>query len=76
MAKKLTERQIVYVALKWAEESMKEMLSGTQPNDTIHINTKNRLEQLVTYREKKYGKEKDPFDNAKNILLFYLMDKK
>lgn len=73
---KLTTAQIVKLALDWGIPSMDEMISGTDKNDPHRAVLEGQIAQMRAYRNKHYGKPRDPFANAKLVNIFDLPETK
>lgn len=69
MRKKLTNAQIIYKALVWAEESMAEMVHGCGGNE-YGQEVEADMKQLRAYRKKRFGERADPMKGAKPINVF------
>lgn len=66
---KLTAAEIIYTALVWADESMDQMISGCAEQDPYRAEVISLRKQLRAYRNRRFGKPKDPFEGAKALTL-------
>lgn len=65
MPNKMNAAEIVRVAIIWAEESMCEMIHGCSHDDPYRKQVQDLLKQMRTYRNRRFGKPRDPFEGGK-----------
>lgn len=59
--------KIIYNALVWAEESMLAMLGGLPVADAYRVKLLDELKQMRAYRNRRFGKPKDPFAGTRKM---------
>lgn len=65
--RKMTAGEIVHTALIWGEESMEQMIAGTDKDDPYHAQVKSELKQLRAYRKRRFGERPDPTAGCKLV---------
>lgn len=66
---KRTSAEIIAIAIVWAEESMLQMIDGCQDDDPYRAEVVDDLKQMRAYQNRRFGKRKDPTDDAKLLTL-------
>lgn len=69
MPKKLTAAEIIFTALVWGDESMSQMIEGLHDGDPYKAEVKSELKQLRAYRQRRFGKDRNPFEGCKTVTL-------
>ena len=67
MPNKMNAAEIVRIAIIWAEESMCEMIHGCHEDDPYRKQVQDQLKQLRDYRNRRFGKSRDPFEGAESL---------
>lgn len=67
MSEKLSATDLVRISIIWAEESMRQMIYGCSDDDPYRAEVKDQLRQLLAYRNRRFGKPKDPLAGAKLV---------
>lgn len=69
MSEKLPVKEIIRIALIWADESMLAMVHGCDEKDPYRTEVLDQLKQLRAYYKHRFGKRRDPFEGAEFVSL-------
>ena len=67
---KLSSGELVLQAFIWAEESIGEMIRGTEDSDPHRAYLLSLRKQMKAYRQRRFGKLKDPLDGARLVSVY------